>query len=48
MEDRIELLEELVDDLKDELLILHEKYKKVVQGLNDDLDRLYNLTGIVR
>ena len=48
MEDRIELLEELVDDLKDELIVLHTKYSEVLAKLNEDLDRVYNVTGLIR
>ena len=48
MNERIELLEELVDDLKDELIVLHAKYGEVLAKLNEDLDRVYNVTGLIR
>ena len=48
MDERIVILEELVDDLKDELIVLHTKYGEVVSKLNEDLDRVYNLIGLIR
>lgn len=48
MEDRVQLLEELVDDLKDELIVLHAKYSEVLAKLNEDLDRIYNVTDLIR
>jgi len=48
VDERIVILEELVDDLKDELIVLHAKYSEVVSKLNEDLDRVYNLIGLIR
>jgi hypothetical protein len=48
MDERIAVLEELVDDLKDELITLYLKYKEQIEKLDEDLDRVYNLIGLIR
>lgn len=48
MDERIVMLEELVDDLKDELITLHLKYIEQIEKLDEDLDRVYNLIGLIR
>ena len=41
--DKIEL-----DDLKDELIILHLKYGEILEKLNSDIDRLFEMLKLVR
>lgn len=48
MDERIVMLEELVDDLKDELITLHLKYIEQIEKLDEDLDKVYNLIGLIR
>ena len=48
MEQRIKLIEEQLDDLKDELIVLHLKYGEVLEKLNSDIDRLFEILNSVR
>ena len=48
MKQRIELIEEQLDDLKDELIVLHLKYREILQKLNSDIDRLFEMLNLVR
>lgn len=48
LQERIRLQEELIDDLKDELIVLHAKYGEVLAKVNEDLDRMYSIMGLIR
>ena len=48
MEQRIELIEEQLDDLKDELIVFHLKYREVLEKLNSNIDRLFEMLNLVR
>ena len=48
MEEKMKLLEELVDDFKDALIVLHLKYGEVLEKLNSDIDRLFEMLNSVR
>ena len=48
MKQRIELIEEQLDDLKDELIVLHLKYGETIEKLNSDIDRLFEMLNLVR
>ena len=48
MKQRIELIEEQLDDLKDELIVLHLKYGEILEKLNSDIDRLFETLNLVR
>ena len=48
MKQRIELIEEQLDDLKDELIVLHLKYVEILEKLNSDINRLFEMLNLVR
>jgi hypothetical protein len=48
MKQRIELIEEQLDDLKDELIVLCLKYGEILEKLNSDIDRLFEMLNLVR
>ena len=48
MEQRIELMEEQLDDLKDELIVLHLKYGEVIEKLDSDINRLFEMLNLIR
>ena len=41
-------IEEQLDDLKDELIVLHLKYGEILEKLNSDIDRLFEMLNLVR
>jgi hypothetical protein len=48
MKQRIELIEEQLDDLKDKLIVLNLKYGEIIEKLNSDIDRLFEMLNLVR
>jgi hypothetical protein len=48
LKERVRLQEELLDDLKDELITLSIKYSDLLDKLNNEMDRVFFAMNLIR